>query len=131
MHHTAQELLKMINCIVSIIVGVLQAADGVCVQRRGGRRSAGRGLLPVEQRGGDTVLRVRVVQGRGDGEGEGGLAQDLGAQRHGAGGAHLHLRLRLLRLQERPPLRLRVPLRGKPHAQDPPPMGLLLVLLIN
>ncbi|XP_040379893.1 tetraspanin-6 isoform X2 [Oryza brachyantha] len=124
-----QRTQSILDCWLDA-VGVLQAADGVRVQRRGGGGGAGGGLLPVEQRGGDTVLRVRVVQGRGDGEGEGGLAQGVGAERDGAGGAGVHLRLRLLRLPQRPPLRLRVPIRGKPHAQDPPALGLLLVAMV-
>lgn len=68
------------------------------------------------------------MQGRRDGAGAPGLAQDLRAKRHRARLPHLHLRLRMLRLQKRPPLRLRVPIRGKPHVQDQSTLGLLLVL---
>jgi hypothetical protein len=68
------------------------------------------------------------MQGWSDGADPPGLAQDLRPQHHRAHGPHLHLLLWVLRLQKRSPLHVRVPIRGKPHVQDKPTLGLLLVL---
>lgn len=91
-------------------VGVLQAADGL--QLRGADDgAAGSGLLPVEQRGGGAVLRVRFVQGGGAGGRAAELAQALRTQHRDGGGAHRNLLHRLLRLPERQTRRHRLPLR--------------------
>ncbi|KAL5662662.1 hypothetical protein ACJX0J_029787, partial [Zea mays] len=105
-------------------VRLLQAADGVPVQRRHASRGAGRGLLPVE-RPGHPLLPVRLVQGRRDGAGAPRLAQDLCARRRRARRSRLHLLMRVLCLQERSPLPVPVPIRGKPNVQDKPTLGLL------
>lgn len=67
-----------------------------------GRDGGGPGtrLLPVEQCAGDTVLRVRLVQGGGAGGHEEDMAQAVGAQHRDGGAPHLHLLDRLLRLPE-------------------------------
>jgi hypothetical protein len=107
-------------------VRLLQAADGVPVQRRHASRGAGRGLLPVE-RPGHPLLPVRLVQGRRDGAGAPRLAQDLCARRRRARRSRLHLLMRVLCLQERSPLPVPVPIRGKPNVQDKPTLGLLVL----
>jgi hypothetical protein len=109
-------------------VWLLQATNSVHIQWWDASRSTGRGLLPVEQCPEHPVLPVQLMQGRRDGAGAPGLAQDLRAQRHRARLPHMCVCLRVLRLQKRPPLRVRVPIRGKPHVQDQPTLGLLLVL---
>jgi hypothetical protein len=108
-------------------VWLLQATYILPVQRRRARGGAGRRLLQVEQRPQHPLLPVRLVQGRRHGAHAPGLAQGLRAHGPPPRRAHLRLRLRMLRLQERSPLRLRLPVRGEPHVQDQSTLGLLLV----
>ena len=109
-------------------VRLLQTTNSVPIQWRHARRSAGRGLLSVEQCREHPLLPVQLVQGWRDGADPPGLAQDLHPQRRRARRPHLHLLLWVLRLQKRSPFHVRVPIWGKPHVQDKPTLGLLLVL---
>ena len=110
------------------VVRLLQTTNSVPIQWRHARRSARRGLLSVEQCRGHPLLPVQLVQGWRNGADPPGLAQDLGPQRHRPHRPHLHLLLWVLRLQKRSPFHVRVPIWGKPHVQDKPTLGLLLVL---
>lgn len=109
-------------------VWLLQTTNLMHLQRGDAGWSAGWRLLPVEQCPEHPMLPMRLMQGWRDGASAPGLAQDLRAQRHRARLPHLRLRLWVLCLQKRPPLRVRVPIRGKPHVQDQSSLGLLLVL---